>query len=258
MTDTPEKKPARLHAVLAVEGDLAGHSKRTLDETRKTFGRGEMFKGYVKTLKMHDENREHEEEAGGDIRALPTTVGERLDFTAKAVIRYLDAYLQKETTNQTAKADIIVDDAEIAKNVPATALLGLEKRLHELRGVFEAVPTLDQGTEWDRAPDQGTHIWKSRNPEVRNKTEKSMSVIELSPATKEHKAQVQGINKDIVVGKITTHSVSGMVTSAQKSVWLGKIDKLIRAVKQARTRANQAEVVECSIGDALFKYILGD
>jgi len=255
MTDTPESTKARLHAILAVEGDLAGKSKMVLAETVKVFQRGDMFQGHTRTLKMIDENRSHEEEAGGERHALPTTVGKRLDYTAKAVTRYLDAYYQKERTNQIAKADIIVDGTVIASEVPATALLGLEKRLHEIRGVYEVMPTLDQGIEWEEDPSQGDGVWRNKYPDVRSKTEKLVTVVSLAAATKEHKEQVQTVTKDVPVGKFTTCTISGMVTSAEKAVRIGKVDQLIQAVKQARTRANSVAVVEGEIGKKLFDFI---
>ena len=74
-------------------------------------------------------------------------------------------------------------------------------------------------------------------------------------ATKEHPAQVESITTDVAIGKITVNNWSGMLSPAQKSILLGKIDTLIRAVKKARQRANTTEVVKVNIGDKLFDFI---
>ena len=54
MSETTEKQPAKLHALLAVEGDLAGQSRRILEETRKTFdgliNRGQKFEKNEKNV----------------------------------------------------------------------------------------------------------------------------------------------------------------------------------------------------------------
>lgn len=253
-TETPKAKP-QLHAVLAVEGDLAGMSKKILEETRKTFSRADLFTGTIKTLKMNDESRANEESAGGDRHALATTVQARLDYTADAVTRYLDAYWQKERTNQDAVASVIVDGTAILEDVPVCVLLGLEKRLHELRAVYEVIPTLDQGIEWVEDSDAGKNIWKTKYPLVRAKTEKSLTVVSLAAATEHHPEQVQAMNREKNVGVFTTNTISGMMTSAQKSKLIGKVDQLIQAVKQAKTRANNTEVVEGGIGKKLFNFI---
>jgi len=248
-------KAPQLHEVLAVEGDLAGQSQRIIEETIKTFGRSELFTGSTKTLKMDDDNRSSEEAAGFEQREITTTVKARLDYTAESATRYIDASFQKERTNQDAKSDIVIGDVTVASDVPATALLGLEKRLKEIRKVYESVPTLQQGVKWEKSPDDGADIWKAENAEVRTRTEKTVTPVVLYEATKEHPAQVKEVAKDVVVGKFTEEKISGMVTSAQKSAWIGRIDELIRAVKQARKRANNTDVVLVEIGQKLFNYI---
>jgi len=248
---------SQLHELLAVEGDLAGQSQKIMAETIKSFGRNELFNGHTKVLKMDDENRQGEEEAGFESVKLTTTVKKRLDYTWDSLIRHIDAFSQKERTNQEAKADIIVDGAIIAKDVPVTSLLGLEKRLKEIRSIYDSIPTLQQGVEWVESPNDGEDIFKSKYPEVRTKTDKVLIPVVLYEATKEHPAQVKEVVKDVVVGKFVTEKVSGMVTSAQKSNWIGRIDDLIRAVKQARKRANNTEVVKVEIGKKFFDFING-
>ena len=48
-----------------------------------------------------------------------------------------------------------------------------------------------------------------------------------------------------------------MISPAEKSAILGRLDKLTRAVKKARQKANTAEVTKVTIGEELFKYIHG-
>jgi hypothetical protein len=170
----------------------------------------------------------------------------------------MDAFLQKERTNQNAKADIVIGDVVVASDVPATALLGLEKRLKEIRQVYEAIPTLQQGIAWEECPELGEGIYKATRPEIRTKTEKQMIPVVLYEATKEHPANVKEVVKDIVVGHFTEEKRSGMVTSAQKSMWLARIDELIQAVKRARKRANNEEVFKVEIGQKLMSFIHSD
>jgi hypothetical protein len=170
-------------------------------------------------------------------------------------VRYLNAVLQKEKTNQAATADIIIDGATIAEGVPATFLLGLETKLKQVREVYAKIPTLAPGIEWIEDTDKGDGVFKMANPEETYRTEKIIVPQIMYDATKEHPAQVDKIEEVKNVGKYTKNVWSGMMTSAQKSAILGKIDKLMRAVKKARQRANNTEIVKAEIGQALFDYI---
>jgi hypothetical protein len=46
-----------------------------------------------------------------------------------------------------------------------------------------------------------------------------------------------------------------MLSPADKSALLGRLDRMIQAVKAARCKANMADVVEESIGTRMFQYI---
>jgi hypothetical protein len=241
----------KLHELLAVEGDLEGESKKITAEAVDTFNKRDRFEGHVKTTKMLDEARKGEETV--DYKAITTTVAEKLAYVRQSAVRYLDAFLQKETTNQTAKADLVVDGVVLAKDVPATALLGLESKLKSVRAMYEALPTLAPGVEWEFDAAQG--VYKVKHPEERFKTEKSLKFQIMVPATDKHPAQVEKWTADVPIGKIIEEKISGMISPVEKSALLGRIDTLIRAVKKARQRANSADVVEVTIGTALFDYI---
>lgn len=247
---------AKLHEILAVESGLQTAAKKINEETIKTFGKkDEHFVESVRTVTHFAE--EDQKLDTSESKAMVTTVFDKLLYTTGPNVRALDAYLQKEATNQKAFADIVVDDKIIATSVPATVLLGLETKLAELRTVYEAIPTLAPGPTWveDRTRRAHGGIYGSEHADVTFRTRKTVKPIILSPATKEHPAQVNAIQEDMPVAKITTHHWSGMLTSAQKSDLLGRIDKLLRAVKRARQRANATEVVAGKIGGVLFAFI---
>jgi hypothetical protein len=247
---------AKLHELLAVEQDLAGTFKNILEETKTTFNKKTAhFMSAHRVLKYYDEEKERAEKAPEEHQAMQTTVQKKLDYQQKHIVRYLDAVLQKEKTNQKAVADIVVDGITIASNVPATFLLGLESKLKQVRDVYSAIPTLQPQIEWTEDPDKGEGVFKMKHAEETYKTEKVIVPQILYEATKEHPAQVEKIQETKNVGKYTKNVWSGMITSAQKSVVLGKIDKLIRAVKKARQRANSVEIEKVDIGKALFDHI---
>ncbi len=246
-------KNSVLHELLAVEGDLDGAHKKILQETKATFlKKKDHFMGHHRKLSMFvDDNIEHPEQ----YKKIDTTVGEKLSHMQKTEIRYFNAMLQKEATNQTATADLVIDGKILGKDLPATFLLGMESRLKHLREVYEAIPTLQPGISWIPDESQGKNIYKTEKPEEALKTETVVEPVVLYKATDRHPAQVKEVSKTNNVGKYVTYAWSGMVSPAEKSIYLEKIDKLIRAFKKARQRANTTEVVNRSIGKEIFTYI---
>ncbi len=243
----------KLHELIAVEPDIAGEAKRVMDEALAVFGKRERFTGQTRTVKMFDESRQNEETV--EHKVMDTTVDAKLKYIHGAIVRALDAFVQKETTNTVACADIVIDGDVLANNVPAAALLGLESRLKQIREVYESIPTLTPGIEWEWNEQIGAYSQK--HPEERIKTEKSLKWQQIAPPTDKHPAQrvVEKWNADVPVGKILSEEISGMISPAQKSKLIGRIDTLIRSVKQARQRANCAEVQNVDIGKKLIDYI---
>lgn len=246
-------KKSVLHELLAVEGDLDGAHKRILEETKTTFTKkAELFLGHHQTLEMFvDDGIKHPEMH----KEIDTTVGKKLKYMESTEKRYFDAMLQKEATNQTAVADLIVDGVTVGTEFPATFLLGMETRLKHLRGVYEVIPTLQPGISWVKDDLLGEGVYKTELPSEKLKTETSVKPVVMYEATKEHPAQVKEVSEVKNIGKYVVNNWSGMISPAEKSALLGKIDKLIRAFKQARQRANTTEVVNRSIGAELFAFI---
>ena len=246
---------AKLHELLAVEGDLEGIWKKSLQEKRKLFSEKQaFFMSWQRELKMFDSAApvppiERQE--------MVTTVYDKLKENNIHVKKYFNAIAQKERTNQDAKADLIVDGKAIAKDVPATLLLGLESRLKVLKQTYEAIPTLTAGKKWEKDETLGKDIYVDAEPEEKFKTAKTFKHKVLYPATKEHPAQIEKWEEVENVGKYRTLIWSSMLSPAEKSLLLGRIDTLIRGVKKARQRANSTDVIDFTIGKILIDYIMG-
>lgn len=246
---------SKLHELLAVEADLEGVYKNIVQETETQFTKHpDRYIGQVTQVKFFDENAPAEADVN---KELDDTVMEKLEYSAGHIARYLDAVLQKETTNQIAKADLIVDGKKIAADVPATFLLGLENKLKYIRAMYENAPTLAPGIKWELDPTQGKGVYKMSNPEEKFRTKKVFKNHVIAEATKEHPAQVQTYSEDERIARVITNKWCGMITPAAKSELLGRFDELLRAVKKARQVANSAEVVNAKIGREILNYING-
>lgn len=243
----------KLHQLLAVESDLEGKYKRICDETVKVFGKGSMFTGYIRKLELFDDS---DKTAYPDEHLhMATTVKERLDYNDESVVDYFDAILQKEATNQTAVADLVIGETVIGKALPATFLLGMESRLKNLRAVYEAMPTLQVGIDWKRSETKGEDVWEQVHPEEKLKTKMMVQHQVLVDPTPQHRAEIEKWEEQIPVGKFVKNIWCSMITSEEKSDVLGRIDKLINAVKKARQEANGVPTVDIHVGKNIVDFI---
>lgn len=248
----------KLHEVLAVDKDKERQAATMVAETTKLWTRPNTFQGMHKTLEMFDDARQHEAEAAAETSEITTTVGARLKYTHTFINDFLDVLCQKESTNQAAKADIVLADGTVlSKDIPATMLLALERELGKLRQVYAGIPTLDASIVWDKDPGVGEGVFRAATATRTHKTEKSMKIISLAEATPQHKEQVITKDLDKNIGQWVTQKWSGMITSAAKAAMLSRFDDLVTSVKKARMRANETEVIVNKIGAKLTSFILG-
>ena len=246
----------KLHEALAVEGDRQGNAKRISLETRATFdNKPNLFTSSLKSTVMFAEDSavvpdEHV--------AMVTTVEEKLDYLATQVGGYYDIVFQKDEANQRATADVEVDDLILVEDAPVTWLLGMETKLRDLRQTLEAIPTLQPGTYWEEDPGfEKKGVYRSKFPKENFKTKKEICHKVLYDATAQHPAQIETWNEMINVGLNTENIWSGMISPADKSDILTRVDKVIQGVKKARQRANGTEIESSAVGKAIFDYILG-
>lgn len=104
-----------------------------------------------RTFRPFAVDEEKGESAGERLEAqtqLVTTVHEELEKTFSEISRAIDLSYQIDEANTLARADLIVKDELIAKEVPATFLLQLEKRLKEIRAVYREIPCFDPVRIW--------------------------------------------------------------------------------------------------------------
>lgn len=253
------KQNPHLHEILAVEKSLAESANHVIKDTVKNLAeRRTLFEGQTKVHQIFDDNKQHLVQATEN-KEVQSTVNEQIDYMASTVAQYYDVVLQKESANQTANADIIVDGSTIASNIPAIVLLGLESKLLSLVAVYNAIPTLDAAKSWTPATGYAKpNVFVGTFPEERQQSVVSKTWKEISPATVQHQAQLKEVESTDVIGKYTITSFSAAISSEDKAARIARLQSLIRAVKEARQRANNVEVTSFpGFGTALFSYING-
>lgn len=248
------KGTAKLHELLAVEANLRGQSEATRKDLRNTFDKKRThFQEKVVTFVSNQEGVVPvvEEQLG-----LQTTIKKELVWIGAKIVAAIDCAFQIDVANRNAQADIVLDDGTtLLLGVPATALLQLEKRVKEIQELAADIPTLDPARGFAEDPARGEGIYQARDT-VKTRTTKKEDFIVVVQPTKEHPAQVQKVVKDVPTGEIQTQEWSSLITVSDKGDILDRLEALLRAVKAARSRANETtvSVVDFQIGQKLLDY----
>lgn len=160
--------------------------------------------------------------------------------------------------NCTARANVVVDGAILVENAPATFLIFLEKQLTDLHTTLAKCGVPDPAKEW--VYDSGARIFRAARSET-VKTKKVERPLVLAPAIPGTNgspglpAQVKTTIEDINEGVWTTIAHSGAVSTADKKVYLDRIQHVIDAVKVAREQANMADAQPVTVGKRIMDFI---
>ena len=253
----PPERAKKLFELLVVEGQLKAQAQATRADLRATFEKKRhLFEEKRKTFVASEEGAAPVVEEQSDIQ---TTVPGELRWLAGLWSNALDTSYQVAAGNTRARADVVLDNGIVLlADVPATALLELEKRAGEIQELLLAVPTLDPAKGFRPDPDKGRFVFRARDI-VKKRTKKVEDYVVVVPATVEHPAQVAKINKDIETGTIAEQEWSALITPARKGRLIERAEELRRAIKAALHRANAVEMATLpTCGKAIFDYVLAD
>ena len=247
---------AKLHELLAVDSNLKVQADKTRTELRKTFtDKKHLFtEKKVVTIPLQEGAQAHTE-VQSDIQ---TTVAKELEWLSGHLSKSIDVSYQIGVANQSAKADVVLEDGTtLLKDVPATVLLELEKRVKEMMDLIQAIPTLDPAKGFTDDPNRGKGYFRARDV-LKNRTQKVQKPLVLYPATPEHPAQTQLVSVDEPVAKVEEQEWSSCITVAAKGDLYDRAEAVLRAVKKARSRANDITVdTSAKIGAVLTKAVFG-
>ncbi len=249
---------AKLHELLAVDGNLKAQADKTRTELMGTFEKkAHHFTEKIQSFKSSEEGVPAVIESQLDLQ---TTVTKELKWVSEFIIKSLDVSYQVAEANTIARADVVMEDGTVLlSQLPATSLLELEKRAKELHDFVEKIPTLDPAKGFRLDPEKGTDVYKARE-DKRARTKKVFKVLTLVPPTDKHPAQAKEYTEDVPIGEITTLEWSGLITVAAKGDMLSRVEEFARAVKKARSRANEVEIAKNEnnkIGAKIVNYIFG-
>lgn len=258
---------SKLHELLAIEGShktqevkVGGDLRNLFDKNPAAFVEHYLdYKYYTEEL----QRKGHKPAGESERKNMSATVMGELESLAKIMAKSWDISHRVGFGNTLAKADIILDDnpdeskrTVLAKDVPATVLLDLEKRATGLQTVIHAIKPYNSDKNW--TPVQGRDNVLRMQDEVQIFTQNMNTVLTLAQATEKFPAQAKEVVENVPMGTKTKVEFTGSISDSQKGEMLARVDQLIRAIKAARSRANNIDVPAVTpIGDTLIDFVLG-
>lgn len=173
----------------------------------------------------------------------------------EVLTRAINVEATKDIADQSAKADIIVGDETVLRDVPISHILWLEKQVTDFVTVFRALPIQSAAEKWESADNLPAGVYRTPTEEVPS-TKKITDQKVVIPPTDQHPGQWTEISKDVQSGTWKTTKFTAALPAKQKEILVRRATDLLVAVQQAATRANHASVVDIKTeGQTIFGYL---
>lgn len=242
----------KLNQIIALANGKKANCKAAITEIYKTIQKPDLFTGLERKYQPLDEEGE---KLPKETKIVQQTVRKNLEEAKENFVDLLDIIATQEYANCEAKADIVVDGAVLAKDVPVSYMLFLEKQVDDMKALISKLPVLTSDVKWNKS-EVDADIYLT-DVAVTNRTKKVQSPLIMAPATDKHPAQVTMVTEDVFVGTWNKVDLSGAIPSIKRDEMLKKVEKLREALKVAREEANSHVVNSVKIGDTITGFVFG-
>ena len=246
-----------LHTIVALRNSVKTRSREAVTAAHRDSQKTDLYDGFERTYQPKDDEGD---QLPAESKLVQLDSRLVLDLLTDALSGYWDLTAAVDATNQVARADVTVPTGNgderitVLTDVPATHLLFLARELEDVYTFVRKLPVHNPGERWSFDESSNLH---ATEPIRTTRTKKTLRNHVKAEATQHHPAQVDVYPEDVVVGTWSTIKYSGALTAARRSELLYRIDVLRLAVKEARERANRAQVVDLKVAKPIFDYILG-
>lgn len=239
----------QLHKIIAVEKTVKTATENAFTSAYHLAQKPDQFAGLTKVYRPLIED---DVVLPGERKLIQARVSDLVDGVQAALIRQFDLTATKDTANGNAKADITLNGTVVARNVPVTTLLWIEKRLVDIKTFVSKLPVLDPSDTWDFDADNGYY---ASAPLKTMRQVKEAKFITVAKATDKHAEQVVRETEDVFKGEWTTTKLSAAIPATRRDQLLTQVDEMIVAVKLAREEANSISVDDVRIGTEVIGYM---
>jgi len=249
----PKENPmSKLNQIIAVANGKKSRASSEVTRVHHLMQKPDLYSGINRTYTPKDDDGERRPPESKNVQY---TVRAGITEVRAVLGELFDAVAAQDNTNCHAAADLTVGDRVLIAKCPVTTLLFLEKQLVDIHTFVDKLPTLDPSDTWTFDSVTDSYRSESHDTLATRKVPKAFVAYE---ATKEHPAQVQVYNEDVVVGSWRTTKFSGAIPAKDKNAMLARVRQLQEAVKLAREKANMEEVVDLKIADPVLGFVFGN
>lgn len=242
---------AKLNQVIAAEKGLKTGLEKAFTVAYHTVQKPSLFDGLTKTYTPAEDGGET---FPGESQKVVNTMARVLEDVSSTLTELFDITATKLYANTGARADVVVGDATILRDVPVEYLLFLEKRLTDLGAFLAKCPVLDPTLDW--AWDENKGLFKAP-PVITHRSKKIPRNHVKAAATDKHPAQVEVYFEDTTVGTWEMVRYSAALSATRRAKLQERVSVLLAAVKAAREEANSVEAPAISgMGKAVFDFLL--
>ncbi len=239
----------RLNQIVALNAPKKADTQKVLGTFYHICQKPEPFFGLERTYTPKDDNGEA---LPSENKKVQLRIDELLNDLKSPWIDMFDVVLTNDAGNCVAKADIVIDDVVLLKEVPVSTLLFLEKRLEDWKNVLDRIPVLPLAQDW--AINQNSGLFET--PVVQkfrtNKIEVPLIVV---AATDKHPAQAKTVVKDVNVGTWSERALSSALPLTRIEQLKKNLSKFREAVIKARENANSTEIEQKKGGEVILDYL---
>ncbi len=243
--------------ILAIEKSIKQHAEKDLTKAHHGLAKNDLLKGISRVYRSLDDDGE---QYPPEDQRVQVRVPEVIKHTEEILTGMFDIVATKDWTNCKARADIVVDhgtehEVLLVEQAPATYLLWLEKQLNDMYTFVSKLPVLPASEKWEW--DEQQNCYRSQSFETAKKKKVAHPFIKYE-ATKEHPAQVETVMEDVLQGYWKTTSYSGALPAQRVQELKTRVEKLQKAVKFARERANSVDAEEVKVAEKVLGYLFGE
>ncbi len=242
----------KLNQLIAILQSVKANAAKGKTEVYQLCQKNPLFQGLSRTYQSREEDGfVYPPES----QKLTLKANELVDKFVLASSEFWDLAATQDYANTEAKAAIVVDGQTIVADVPVSYLLFLEKQLQDVKTFVSSLPVLSIDKDWQRDPNRGCYV---TSPKETVKTKKITDFVVAYEATEHHPAQIKEVTKDVIEGVWSLVEFSGSLPQDRVNIILNRVDKLQKAVIQAREEANGRDVRQQQVATALFGYLFAD
>lgn len=251
------------HQLLAYLSEVQGKHNAIRLESKKVLNNQANFTEFSRVYTPFDENDKDIPQV--ESKSMVTTATNRLKYDDKFFKAYINSLGEKELTNQVANADIVVIDEDtgekaiVCEKVPVTLLLELEKVIKQQLEFYKSIPTVDMNVTWRQGiNNSGDSCFETdKETKVRKVNKKKLTTFNQNPEGVKDKFPLvqQMVAEETPVGQYVTTTKSGAMMPNEKAMLCENCEQLLKAVKSARAKANEAETIACNYGKEILDFI---